>query len=73
MRQAVAAGLAIAFGGILRDVVASSQIQGLFGNATGYMAVYALEILLLLWTLITMAPLMRQSFGVSPRRSDALT
>ena len=71
--QAVAAGLAIAFGGILRDVVASSQIQGLFGNATGYMAVYALEILLLLWTLITMAPLMRQSLGVSPRRSDALT
>ena len=55
--QAVAAGLAIAFGGILRDVVASSPVQGQFGAATGYMSVYVAEIILLVWTLVTMAPL----------------
>jgi BCD family chlorophyll transporter-like MFS transporter len=55
--QAVAAGLAIAFGGILRDVVASSAVQGQFGAATGYMSVYVVEIILLVWTLVTMAPL----------------
>ena len=71
--QAVAAGLAIALGGIIRDVVASSPSQSLFGPATGYICVYALEIILLVWTLVTMAPLMRGSLGISARSSDALT
>ncbi len=59
--QAVAAGLAIAFGGIVRDVVASSAAQGEYGQAAGYMSVYALEILLLVWTLVAMAPLIGQA------------
>ena len=71
--QAVAAGLAIALGGIIRDVVASSPAQGQFGQATGYMYVYALEIILLIWTLVTMSPLIRRSAGVSASSSDALT
>jgi len=57
--QAVAAGLAIAIGGILRDIVATMPLRGEFGPATGYMCVYALEIILLMWTLIAMAPLIR--------------
>jgi len=59
--QAVAAGLAIALGGIIRDVVAHSQVESRFGDATSYLCVYALEIILLIWTLVAMAPLMRRS------------
>jgi len=57
--QAVAAGLAIAIGGILRDSVAAMPLRGEFGAATGYMYVYALEIILLIFTLAAMAPLIR--------------
>ena len=63
--QAVAAGLAIAIGGIVRDVVTVSPAQGQFGHVTGYMSVYALEIILLAWTLVTMAPLLRQGAAAS--------
>ncbi len=55
--QATAAGLAIAFGGILRDVVAHLVPAGAFGAATGYDAVYSLEITLLCLTLVTMSRL----------------
>ena len=65
--QAIAAGLAIAVGGIIRDLVTSAPIESQLGPAAGYMCVYALEIILLIWTLVTMAPLMRQSIGVSAR------
>jgi BCD family chlorophyll transporter-like MFS transporter len=54
--QAVAAGTAIAFGGILRDVVGA-----LTGNpAAGYDAVYTVEILLIFATLIALGPLVRR-------------
>jgi len=59
--QAVAAGLAIAIGGILRDSVAAMPLRGEFGAATGYMYVYALEIILLIFTLAAMAPLIRHN------------
>jgi BCD family chlorophyll transporter-like MFS transporter len=53
--QAVAAGSAIAFGGILRD-----SVGYLTANPTsGYDAVYLLEILLLFTTLIALGPLVR--------------
>jgi BCD family chlorophyll transporter-like MFS transporter len=53
--QAVAAGSAIAFGGILRDVVGAYT-----GNQTsGYDAVYLLEIFLLFITLAALGPLVR--------------
>lgn len=41
--QATAAGLAIAFGGILRDVLLTLPIGSLYGPATPYLAVFALE------------------------------
>ncbi len=58
--QASAAGLAIALGGIIRDVVSNLSMNVYFGPATGYICVYALEIVLLLATLICMAPLLRR-------------
>ena len=59
--QATAAGLAIALGGIVRDVVAGLIAQEGLGAALAYDTVYAIEIALLLATLITMAPLIARS------------
>lgn len=53
--QASAAGVAIALGGIIRDLVATTAPQNSFGAAAGYVAVYSLEIVLLLATLVTMS------------------
>ena len=60
--QATAAGAGIAFGGLLRDVVTAAASVGAFGQAlavpaTGYGAVYQVEILLLFATLIAIGPL----------------
>ena len=60
--QASAAGLAIAFGGILRDVTAALAASGALGPAltgpsVGYGAVYHVELLLLFVTLIALGPL----------------
>jgi BCD family chlorophyll transporter-like MFS transporter len=57
--QATAAGVAVALGGVLRDLVSAMATQGWFGSAlaqpaTGYAFVYALEIALLLFTLAVM-------------------
>jgi BCD family chlorophyll transporter-like MFS transporter len=52
--QATAAGLGIALGGAIRDIVAT--VSG--HPATGYHAVYGLEILLLFVTLASAAPLL---------------
>ena len=57
--QASAAGLAIALGGIIRDVVASTVPQGSLGAATGYTFVYGIEVVLLFAALVTMIPLIR--------------
>jgi BCD family chlorophyll transporter-like MFS transporter len=59
--QASAAGLAIALGGILRDIVAVSSAGHLLGSATGYDFVYAIEVVLLGATLLTMIPLIRRT------------
>jgi len=65
--QATAAGLAIAFGGLFRDLVTVLAERGLLGPAmtgpeAGYIAVYHGEILILFLTLVVIGPL------VSPRR-----
>ena len=62
--QALAAGLAIATGGLLSDAVAAAARAGRLGAAlndpaTGYSAVYALEILLLFGALVALGPLAR--------------
>ena len=54
--QATAAGIAVALGGIIRDVVAM-----LSDSATGYMSVYCIEICLMLATIIIMLPLIKKS------------
>ncbi len=64
--QASAAGLAVAFGGIARDVVQGMSSrnafgQGLSGPATGYALVYSIEIVLLVVTLVSMLPLIRRT------------
>lgn len=64
--QASAAGLAVALGGVLRDVAAGLAAHGWLGDlghgpATGYVVVYALEIGLLLATLVVMMPLVRRA------------
>jgi BCD family chlorophyll transporter-like MFS transporter len=69
--QATSAGVAIAIGGILRDVAVALANRGLMpsslsGPAAGYELVYALEILLLLATLFTMTPLIRPSVRMAP-------
>jgi BCD family chlorophyll transporter-like MFS transporter len=56
--QASAAGVSIALGGIIRDLVAGTW-PGL-GAATAYDCVYSLELVLLVVTLMTMLPLLRR-------------
>ena len=58
--QASAAGLAIALGGVLRDVIAGMAAPGPQGAAIAYDCVYGIELVLLLATLAAMVPLMRR-------------
>ncbi len=64
--QASAAGLAIALGGIIRDFVAGIVERN--GSAMAYDAVYVIELVLLLVTLVTMVPLIRRT-AVMPERA----
>ena len=57
--QASAAGLAIALGGIIRDVVVATSPSTALGAATGYTFVYGIEIVLLLAAIVTMIPLIK--------------
>ncbi len=70
--QATCAGLAIATGGALRDVVSHAASAGWLGEAlqspvTGYATVYHLELALLFATLIVLGPLVRR--GSTPQRA----
>ncbi len=60
--QATAAGIALALSGIIRDLVNSAMgaEEHLWGLASGYMAVYTIEISLLLLTIIAAYPLIRR-------------
>jgi BCD family chlorophyll transporter-like MFS transporter len=76
--QASAAGLSIAGGGMIRDVMGSLAQSGALGEAlalpvTGYSFVYHIEMLLLFVTLIAIGPLVRRGSAVShPERSFGL-
>jgi BCD family chlorophyll transporter-like MFS transporter len=68
--QATAAGLSIAAGGTLRDVVSGLAASGALGTAladpvTGYSVVYHVEMLLLFVTLIAIGPLVGRGSAVS--------
>jgi BCD family chlorophyll transporter-like MFS transporter len=69
--QATSAGVAMAGGGVLRDVVASMAARGLLSPtmsppAAAYTLVYGIEVLLLLATLAAMAPLVRPEVTMAP-------
>jgi BCD family chlorophyll transporter-like MFS transporter len=76
--QATAAGAAVAFGGIARDIVGALAADGVFGGplaapATGYDFVYALEILLLVLTVLAMAALVGERTRIAaPRQRMAV-
>jgi len=64
--QATAAGVAVAAGGLMRDIVGTIALHGGFGPAlarpaTGYVAVYAAEIVLLIATVVVMLSLTGRS------------
>ncbi|MBB4196825.1 MFS transporter [Rhodoblastus sphagnicola] len=64
--QATAAGLAIALSGLINDTVGALAVSGALGEAladpvAGYCAVYAIEILLLLASIISIGPLSRRN------------
>jgi MFS transporter, BCD family, chlorophyll transporter len=59
--QASAAGVAIALGGIIRDLVATTMTQSSLDAGAAYNTVYAIEIALLFATLVTMLPLVRRT------------
>jgi BCD family chlorophyll transporter-like MFS transporter len=76
--QATAAGCAMAFGGLLRDTVAHRAEAGGLGDvlatpATGYAAVYLLEIALLFATLAAIGPLVRTTAAARAPGLDAAT
>jgi BCD family chlorophyll transporter-like MFS transporter len=69
--QATAVGGAIAAGSVIRDVVAASAGAGALGTAlegvaTGYGAVYLIEIILLFLTLAVIGPLVRHAGTTQP-------
>jgi BCD family chlorophyll transporter-like MFS transporter len=69
--QATAAGLSIAIGGTVRDIVNAQALAGEWGEAlmspaTGYSVVYHTEIALIFLTLIALGPLVARSHA-SPR------
>ena len=64
--QATAAGLSVALGGALRDLVSGLASNGALGTAlalpvTGYSFVYHVEMVLLFITLIAIGPLVRRA------------
>jgi BCD family chlorophyll transporter-like MFS transporter len=59
--QATAAGIAVALGGIIRDVVHAILPQVPPEQGLGYITVYSLELVLLVATLVTMIPLLRRA------------
>lgn len=74
--QATAAGAAIAVSGAIRDLVSGLAAQGVLGPAingpaTGYGAVYLIEIGLLFATLAAIGPLVRSSSESSANNSSS--
>jgi BCD family chlorophyll transporter-like MFS transporter len=74
--QATCAGVSVALGGALRDLVSSAAASGwlgeaLQGPATGYAAVYHLELALLFATLVALGPLVRRRRTAASLHSDS--
>ncbi len=72
--QALAAGVAIAAGGLLSDAITALAVSGrlgstLAGPATGYTTVYLIELFLLFITLAAIGPLVRHQTADPPARA----
>jgi BCD family chlorophyll transporter-like MFS transporter len=72
--QATMAGMAVALGGALRDLVSSLATHGVLGDAlgsaaTGYSFVYHIELYLMFATLIAIGPLVRTGRALPPTTS----
>lgn len=61
--QATTAGIGIIIGGIIRDLLIDVQLGGMDSLATAYIAVYVLEIVLLVLTLVVVWPLISRPFA----------
>jgi BCD family chlorophyll transporter-like MFS transporter len=75
--QAGSAGIAMFFGGALRDAVNSLTSQGLLGTgladpSVAYSVVYHVEMLLLFLTMIAVGPLVKRSSSYSPAMPSTL-
>jgi BCD family chlorophyll transporter-like MFS transporter len=75
--QATCAGLSVALGGVLRDLVSAAAMKGWLGEvlqapATGYSAVYHLELALLFATLIALGPLVQRASGLHKKPDSPL-
>ncbi len=74
--QATGAGIAMALGGVIRDLVNYLAINSYLGAAlvdpsTGYIAVYAIEIALLIATIVAMTPLIKQRVLPQPLQTSS--
>jgi len=63
--QASAAGVAVALGGVIHDLVSHTLVAGhgpaaAHARALGYTSVYVIELVLLAATILAMAPLIRR-------------
>ncbi len=75
--QSTGAGIAMFFGGALRDIVTGLSAQGVLGPAmampsVGYSVVYHLEMLLLFMTLVAIGPLVQRNARFKPQISPPL-
>ena len=73
--QATAAGIAIALSGVIRDVVNFVVANGnseLWGIASGYVVVYALEIALLVITIVAAYPLIKSRMNSNDSMGETL-
>jgi BCD family chlorophyll transporter-like MFS transporter len=75
--QATSMGLAFAAGGIMRDVVMGMASRGVFGEdlawpALGYDVVYAVEIILLIATLVVVLPLVLRPGDANTRAGSKI-
>ncbi len=69
--QASAAGLAVAMGGVIRDLISATVQQTastslVSGPAAGYSVVYLIEIVMLMAAIVAMLPLMQRSGRIVP-------
>jgi BCD family chlorophyll transporter-like MFS transporter len=71
--QATAAGVGMALSGAIRDLVNLFAASGNGGGAAGYMAVYSIEIALLVVTIAVTAPLVRRATSDRARRTEQNT